>query len=183
MKEISLKILDQKGVPACAAYAVAGLANYYLEQKGIEDEIDALALFNNCERGGIGTNIMKCLQYGKDKGFTSLKGSKYYVREFSPVAKSISEIERNIDQHGGLVCAYALHDKDSFNSRLDSKFVLSREPWDVHAMVMVGYDRVIKRLKLANSWGSRWGANGYFFMPYVLARPEYLKQVFWFSLK
>lgn len=35
-----------------------------------------------------------------------------------------------------------------------------------HAVVAVGYDDSTRRVKVRNSWGSRWGNHGYFYMPY-----------------
>ena len=35
-----------------------------------------------------------------------------------------------------------------------------------HAVVCVGYDDEIQRFIIRNSWGSGWGQNGYFTMPY-----------------
>ena len=183
MKEIKLpKILDQKSTPSCAAFAVAGLANYYLQQKKVADEIDPMALFNAVERGGNGTNLTRVLQYGVDEGLPAVSGKRYKLREWFPVAQSMSELERNLDQHGGLVCTYSMHDKDPLTKRMDDNAVLTREPWDKHAMVICGYDKYIKRYKLANSGGENFGKDGYFFVPYTLMRPEYLQQVFWFSL-
>lgn len=183
MKEISLpKILNQGSIPGCASFAVAGLSDYYIKLKGIDDSIDPIALFNACERGGNGTNITQTIEYGKAEGLPSVKGNRYFIREWRPVAQSISELERNLDQHGGLVCTYSLHDKDPFVKRLDENAVLSRPPMDLHALVITGYDRLTRMFKLANSWGEKFGKGGYFFIPYTLMRSEYLKQVFWFSL-
>jgi C1A family cysteine protease len=38
-----------------------------------------------------------------------------------------------------------------------------------HAVLAVGYSDSSKCLILRNSWGSKWGANGYFYMPYAYA--------------
>lgn len=36
-----------------------------------------------------------------------------------------------------------------------------------HAVGIVGYDDSTRRFKLQNSWGSDWGANGFFYLPYA----------------
>lgn len=46
-----------------------------------------------------------------------------------------------------------------------------------HAVLAVGYNQKDKRFLVRNSWGTGWGKNGYFTMPY-----EYLKTLaadFW----
>jgi C1A family cysteine protease len=35
-----------------------------------------------------------------------------------------------------------------------------------HAVIICGYDDINKRCILRNSWGSHWGDNGYFYLPY-----------------
>ena len=39
-----------------------------------------------------------------------------------------------------------------------------------HAVIICGYDDNTNELILRNSWGTYWGDNGYFYLPY-----EYLK--------
>jgi C1A family cysteine protease len=52
-----------------------------------------------------------------------------------------------------------------------------------HAVVAVGYDDSQKRFIVRNSWGSEWGMNGYFTIPYeYLANPE-LASDMWVILK
>lgn len=46
-----------------------------------------------------------------------------------------------------------------------------------HAVTAVGYDQKKKRFLVRNSWGEKWGQNGYFTMPYKYL--ETLAQDFW----
>jgi len=39
-------------------------------------------------------------------------------------------------------------------------------PVGLHAVAAVGYDDSNRRIIVLNSWGSDWGDNGYFYMPY-----------------
>jgi C1A family cysteine protease len=43
----------------------------------------------------------------------------------------------------------------------------------------VGYDDAKKRLLVRNSWGSDWGLQGYFTMPYAYLLSPGLAQDFW----
>lgn len=42
-----------------------------------------------------------------------------------------------------------------------------------HAVLAVGYDDKQKRFKIANSWGTGWGNNGFFTLPYDYFKPNY----------
>ncbi|XP_011403307.1 PREDICTED: uncharacterized protein LOC105312396 [Amphimedon queenslandica] len=53
------------------------------------------------------------------------------------------------------------------------------EPLGKHAVVAVGYDDSKRYFKLLNSWGSRWGDNGYFYMPYQFIENSSLCFDFW----
>jgi len=48
-----------------------------------------------------------------------------------------------------------------------------------HAIMAVGYDDQTKRLTIRNSWGSDWGMDGYFTMPYAYASNSNLADDFW----
>ena len=38
-----------------------------------------------------------------------------------------------------------------------------------HAVLVVGYNDVLQQFIVRNSWGTSWGKNGYFFLPYAYA--------------
>lgn len=48
-----------------------------------------------------------------------------------------------------------------------------------HAVCAVGYDDATERIKVRNSWGTEWGVNGYFFMPYKYITDNDLADDFW----
>lgn len=48
-----------------------------------------------------------------------------------------------------------------------------------HAVVLVGYDDVEDRFRVRNSWGTGWGQNGYFEMPYLYVTSGSLASDFW----
>ena len=48
-----------------------------------------------------------------------------------------------------------------------------------HAIMAVGYDDASKRLIIRNSWGTDWGMQGYFTMPYDYASNNNLADDFW----
>lgn len=48
-----------------------------------------------------------------------------------------------------------------------------------HAVEAVGYDDEKKVFKIRNSWGTEWGDNGYFYMPYDFIADEDYAADFW----
>jgi C1A family cysteine protease len=48
-----------------------------------------------------------------------------------------------------------------------------------HAVVAVGYDQAQQRFIVRNSWGTAWGIDGYFTMPYAYLLDEGLSDDFW----
>jgi C1A family cysteine protease len=48
-----------------------------------------------------------------------------------------------------------------------------------HAVMAVGYDDAVQRFIVRNSWGSRWGKDGYCFMPYAYLADGDLAADFW----
>lgn len=51
-----------------------------------------------------------------------------------------------------------------------------------HAVLAVGYDDAKQQLIVRNSWGSGWGDNGYFYMPYKFAQDK-KRAMEWFTAK
>jgi len=48
-----------------------------------------------------------------------------------------------------------------------------------HAVMAVGYDDATSRFLVRNSWGTRWGMDGYFTMPYAYLTERNLSADFW----
>ena len=53
------------------------------------------------------------------------------------------------------------------------------QPLGGHAVLAVGYDDEQRRFIVRNSWGTEWGMQGYFTMPYVYLLDDGLADDFW----
>ena len=73
----------------------------------------------------------------------------------------------------------SFHNQKRGNMRMPFRSERSQEPLGSHAVVAVGYDDRSKRFILLNSWGRRWGDNGYFYMPYNFIKDPSMCHDFW----
>ncbi len=48
-----------------------------------------------------------------------------------------------------------------------------------HAVMCVGYDDQAQQFTIRNSWGTQWGQNGYFKMPYAYLTNARLASDLW----
>ena len=176
------RCLDQGNKGACQSFAIAALAEYYIQQKGNYENVDEWQIFNDTERNGA-TNLTNVFRYGQERGIPTMQGNKYKIKEAGPIKKDVLSIMTGIDMFQCLIIAYALHDGDPFLKRLDADYVLSRPPLDTHAMVLTGYDFDNKVFRVQSSWGKSFGKNGCFDIPYVLMRKKYLQEIFYFIMK
>ncbi len=73
----------------------------------------------------------------------------------------------------------SFHGQINGNMPMPSAWERRNESVGRHAVVAVGYDDSKRRVKILNSWGSRWGDNGYFYMPYDFITDSDLCFDFW----
>jgi len=89
---------------------------------------------------------------------------------------TITEVEQALNNNRPVVIGmnvytsfFDLNDKD-FTAKLPTNRVT--EYYGEHAVYLVGYDQTKKEFLAKNSFGSEWGLNGYFFMPYDYVKAE-----------
>jgi uncharacterized protein YvpB len=95
------------------------------------------------------------------------------------VIPNISGLKQAIDEYGGLVIGYRLHDRDRLENRIVDG-ILSRRPLDCHAMVISNYDN--RYFTFVNSWGSNWNQTGKVLVPYVLTSQDFLKESYYITI-
>ncbi len=181
------KIYNQSNTGACPAYSAIGLFNTKLKKAGIDDEVDPLSVFNLLQRGGV-ASYSSILDYGKNTGFTSLKGKVYKIKMWGwvpipdfnipaadcyaphqrPATPPLDVLEDYIKRYDGLLFTYKLHSNcPTFQQRLDPVTFIVLPPDDGHDLVICEYDATKGNgcFLVANSWGDNWGDHGYFYLP------------------
>lgn len=172
---------DQKDLPACSSFAVAGYCNYLLKSAGIEDRIDPVFLFNETDRNHNGSNFPKLLEFGFNTGFKGALDTRYKLKDCGFVSLDTDAMIAAFKRYHLLLLEYHLCDGDNFTSRLQNG-TLARQPNDTHSMIIRGLDEENHRVLVRNSWGKNWGIDGDFWIPFTLLRSPYTSRFAWLSL-
>lgn len=87
-----------------------------------------------------------------------------YYRLDKDEYNNINEIKTWL--YGGYPLWFAVNVEDNWDKIGTGTWTQSSGKAEPHAMVIVGYDDSRKALKIANSWGTNWGDNGYGWVGY-----------------
>ena len=184
---------DQKWLQACTGFATAGLIEYLLQQHYGKSYRDVSPLYlwfygkklHGWEGKNLGVNLRNSLKALYNHGFEFERNMPFksnYLR--SPLISNditgyttLKYLERT--NYYTLTPGLA---KDAlskgrpivFGLKLNKSFygnksgIISNEKNDgsSHAMLLLGYDNINEFFIARNSWGSRWGDNGYCYIPF-----------------
>lgn len=94
------------------------------------------------------------------------KAARYKAKSWYIIG-SLDAVKQALVEGNGVVISIPAHDDlyemDRKNQIYDS---LSGEYYGNHAVCVIGYDDSKKAFKFINSWGSRWGVDGYGYVTY-----------------
>lgn len=189
------KIKDQGEIGACTVFSITSIFEYILKQN-LEQETDLSESFvyynvrhkdgkENEDTGssfqdvirsvgdlGVCTESLHPYSTGLNKQPTEeayVDGKKRRITKALNVNITENDIKSAIQE--GYPVAVSLKIYDSFNST--SGFVkrptaaeVESADFGYHAMVIVGYTDETKHFVVRNSWGERFGDNGYCYVPY-----------------
>ena len=108
---------------------------------------------------------------------------KYKVILYQRVTQTLSQLKGCLASGWPFVFGFAVY--ESFESARVAKTGHAGLPKSGeaviggHAVVGVGYDDSKQWFIVRNSWGGRWGMNGYFTLPYAYLTDENLASDFW----
>ncbi|MFH0918060.1 MAG: C1 family peptidase [Candidatus Omnitrophota bacterium] len=99
---------------------------------------------------------------------------KFKIKAYARL-KSLLEMKRSLLINGPFIAGVKVF-QSWFTKKIERSGFISmpkrnEESVGGHAICIVGYDNKLKILKFKNSWGVKWGDQGYGYLPY-----EYMKQ-------
>jgi C1A family cysteine protease len=109
--------------------------------------------------------------------------SKYKAIQYQRVTQNLNQMKGCLASGYPFVCGFTVY--DSFESPAVAKTGVvpmpkpSEQVLGGHAVVAVGYDDSQQRFIVRNSWGPKWGMQGYFTMPYAYLTDANLSSDFW----
>lgn len=115
------------------------------------------------------------------------KAKNHRAIEYQRVDQTLIDIKTAIADGNPVIFGFSVY--DAFEGREVARTGILNLPTKNetfkggHAVVIVGYDDETKRFLVRNSWGSNWGTNGYFTMPYEYVTDGDLAADFWIIKK
>ncbi|HEY2721626.1 MAG TPA: C1 family peptidase [Chitinophagaceae bacterium] len=109
--------------------------------------------------------------------------TKHKVLSYQRVTRTLNQFKACLAQGYPFVFGFTVY--DSFESEQVARTGKLNMPGKAekvvggHAILAVGYNDSQKRFIIRNSWGTNWGLNGYFTMPYDYLLDTNLSDDFW----
>lgn len=108
--------------------------------------------------------------------------SNHQALEYRKVRQRLDDLRECISQDNLIAFGFCVYEglyKITKNKPVIELPDYSQELQGGHAVVIVGYDDNEEHFIIRNSWGSSWGLNGYFYMPYNFILNPQLAMDFW----
>jgi len=112
-----------------------------------------------------------------------VEAEKHQVLTYERLGNSLYEIKACLADGYPVVFGFMLY--DSFMTQEVASTGIAKMPKHDerkiggHAVLAVGYDDEMGALLVRNSWGTQWGKNGYFYLPYGYITNSKLSADFW----
>ena len=202
-------IYNQESLGACTSHAAAALAQFLMKKIGSNWIPSRLALYywNRLQEGTVNEDSGASLQdamssmvkYGvPHESLWTYNISKFNIkppkevwsdaywhtiRQGLSVRQDLNTMKTRLAE--GLPVIFGFMVYESFESQEVTRTGIMPMPKEGeelkggHAVMIVGFNDSTKMFKIRNSWGTSWGKNGYFFMPYdFIINPNYASD-FW----
>lgn len=145
----------------------------------IRDGIKAMARWGVCPEKDCPYVISKFARKPTKKAFTNAERAQ--ILQYRRVAPS--QIRSVLTSGWPVVFGFTVY--ESFESKEVSRTGIVPLPGPAeqvlggHCTVIVGHNDAQKRFKVRNSWGTDWGDDGYFYLPYEFINNPNLADDFW----
>ena len=151
----------------------------------IKDGITCLKKFGLCEEKYWSYIIENVFKEPSKDAYDNAKLN--YLIEGIQISNEIPTIKYWLNKNEPIVLGIAIYSNfTNFSSGKTGKIGLPNENDKFiggHAVVLCGYDDTKKEFILRNSWGSYWGDNGYFYLPYDYISNTNLTSDLWIITK
>lgn len=114
-------------------------------------------------------------------------GARHLVLQVQQVSQNLASMKEVVASGLPIVIGFVVYPSFESQAVATSGVVPMpghhEKPIGGHCVVVVGYDDAQKRFIMRNSWGTGWGLNGYFTMPYAYLTNPRLSSDFWMASK
>lgn len=169
-------ILNQGSESTCVPHSISAVYDYYNAMKNPDDSVNGQfahvpiaihEIYNIRTNKGDGMSFKEALEFCKTKGVLSdedyrkkrTDGHRYKIMDYARITSS-EAMKRSLIINGPCIIATYVKDPE----RMD--FWNGRKNYGGHATSIIGYSNKKAAFLLRNSWGTRWGAGGYTWLPY-----------------
>ena len=147
----------------------------------IRDGIKSVANQGVCPETDWSYDISKFEDEPSPQCYTDASETK--ATSYSTVAQTLSQMKGCLASGYPFVIGFTVYQSFETDEVAKTGIVPMPSPDDGvlggHAVLVVGYDDSQNRFICRNSWGTEWGMDGYFAMPYAYLLDENLSDDFW----
>lgn len=134
----------------------------------LRDALFSINRYGLCEEKMYGYDINKFNYKPPSECYTQASKSKRI--NFRHVCQTVDQLQKALSSGYPIVFGFTVY--ESFYSETVQKCGIMKMPTEeenivgYHTVVAIGYDDNLSVFKIRNSYGTEWGDNGYFYMPY-----------------
>jgi C1A family cysteine protease len=142
----------------------------------IRNTLTSIHTFGACDETLIPYNVNKFKMKPSNQ---CVRNATQNIKEFKYLSLEPSLLQIKQCLNGGFPIVFAMDVYESFESEIVASTGVVSLPETTehklggHVVAMYGYDDSKKRFLVMNSWGAKWGENGYFYLPY-----DYIKYMY-----
>jgi C1A family cysteine protease len=201
-------IYDQGALGSCTGFAIAKGLREFIQRTNHEAQVPLSAMFLYYEERVLqdtvnedsGATMTAGLQVLQDTGVAPDSAWPYNIPQFkvkpsqaaydaagankvhhATQVKGLDDVKTVVAKGGAVAIGFQVY-QSFMKIGADGVMPMPKPTERVvggHAVLVVGYDDAKKAVLVRNSWGTKWGQEGYFWMPYAFIGDENQADDFW----